>query len=288
MSGMHRDRIRIQRIAQLAAAALFNGYVAGFQKGRIYTGKSKALCVPVLNCYSCPGALCACPVGALQTALGGPERKFPFYVLGFLMLFGVLFGRLVCGMLCPFGLVQDLLHKIPVPKFAVPKKADRPARRIKYVILLAMVVLLPAFAVTKTGVRPPYFCKYICPAGTLAGGVPHLLCNPALRQAAGSLFGWKLAVLLLILAASACIHRPFCRYLCPLGAFYSAFNRFSFYQMRLDKEKCIGCKKCETACPMAVEVTENINSPECIRCGKCKSVCPAQAISSGFRTERKD
>lgn len=287
MSGMHRDRIRIQRIAQAASAALCNGYVLGFQKGRIYTGKSKAVCVPVLNCYSCPGALGACPVGSLQTALGGIERKFPFYALGLLMLFGIMLGRLACGMLCPFGLAQDLLHKIPVPKFAVPKKADRPARRVKYVILLAAVLLLPAFAVTKTGVRPPYFCKYICPAGTLTGGIPHLLASPALRQAAGGLFGWKLAVLLLILAASAVIHRPFCRYLCPLGAFYSAFNRFSFYQMRLDREKCIGCQKCEASCPMAVEVTKDINSPECIRCGKCKSVCPAQAISSGFRTGRK-
>lgn len=282
MSGMHRNRIGTRRIVQLMAAALFNGYAIGFQKGSIYTGKSKAVCVPVLNCYSCPGALGACPVGSLQAVLGGIKSHFPFYVLGMLMLFGVVLGRLVCGFLCPFGLVQNLLHRIPVPKFAMPKKADRPARYIKYIVLLVMVVLLPAFAVTETGIRSPYFCKYICPAGTLAGGVPHLLKNPALRQAAGILFDWKLAVLLIILIASAFLHRPFCRYLCPLGAFYSLFNRFSFYQMRLDKEKCIGCGKCEASCPMAVEVTKDINSRECIRCGKCKSVCPADAISSGF------
>ena len=92
-----------QRAVQLLAAALFNGYAAGFQKGKIFTGSSKAVCVPVLNCYSCPGALGACPIGSLQAALGGIQRRFPFYVLGLLMLFGIVLGRVVCGLLCPFG-----------------------------------------------------------------------------------------------------------------------------------------------------------------------------------------
>ncbi len=290
MSGMHRDRMKgpkrprlsFQRAIQLLAAVLFNGYAAGFRKGRIFTGGSKAFCVPVLNCYSCPGALGACPIGSLQAVLGDRRSGFPFYVLGTLMLFGVVLGRAVCGLLCPFGLVQDLLHKIPVKKVKVPTLIDRPARYTKYMILLVMVVLLPAFAPTETGIVSPYFCKYICPAGTLGGGIPLLLSNPSLRQAAGLLFGWKTLVLAAILIASMVIHRPFCKYLCPLGAFYALFNRFSFYQMRLDGSKCVDCKQCERACPMDVEVTKNINSPECIRCGKCRSICPTGTISSGF------
>ena len=288
---MHRNRVdpqgrkkglSFQRIVQLISAVLVNGYLMGFQKGRIYTGGTKAVCVPVLNCYSCPGALGACPIGSLQSAVGGFNRHFPFYVLGLLMLFGVLLGRAVCGLLCPFGLVQDLLHKLPVPKWTVPKRLDRPVRYLKYAVLLVLVVGLPAFAATETGVTPPYFCKYLCPAGTLGGGIPLLLANPPLRALAGWLFSWKMLVLVIILALSALIHRPFCRYLCPLGAFYSLFNRFSFFQMRLDEDKCIGCKACERSCPMAVEVTKNVNSGECIRCGRCKSVCPTGAISSGF------
>lgn len=266
---------------QLAAAALFNGYAAGFQKGRIFTGGSKALCVPVLNCYSCPGALGACPIGALQTALGA-RHHFPFYVLGTLMLFGVALGRAVCGLLCPFGLIQDLLHKIPVPKLSVPRRLDRPARYLKYVVLAVLVLLLPAILETGTGIVPPLFCKYLCPAGTLEGGIPLLLSDPKLQKAAGALFSWKALVLAVILAASTAIHRPFCKYLCPLGAFYALFNRFSFFQMRLDQSKCVGCGRCEAACPMQVEVTKDINGPECIRCGKCRSVCPAGAVSSGF------
>ncbi len=287
MSGMHRDRLKkgklsFQRRVQLLAAAVVNGYAIGFAKGKIFTGGTKAVCVPVLNCYSCPGALGACPIGSLQAVLGGSSRRFPFYVLGLLMLFGVVLGRLICGLLCPFGLVQDLLFKIPSPKLRVPKKIDKPLRWLKYAVLLVLVVLLPAFAVTDTGVAPPYFCKYLCPAGTLEGGVPLLLANPSLRSLMGALFSWKALVLVVILAACVFIPRAFCRYLCPLGAFYSLFNRFSFYQMKLDKSKCTGCKKCEHACPMAVEVTKGCGGPECIRCGKCRDACPAGAITSGF------
>ncbi len=283
MPGMHRNRIiSRQRVIQLVSAALCNGYAVGFQKGRIFTGGSKAVCVPVLNCYSCPGALGACPIGALQTALG-TKRHFPFYVLGTLMLFGVLLGRAVCGLLCPFGLVQDLLYKLPVPKLRVPRRLDRPARYFKYVVLAVLVVLLPALAVTEAGIASPYFCQYLCPAGTLGGGIPLLLADPMLRQAAGALFRWKVVILVVILAVSAGICRPFCKYLCPLGAFYSVFNRFSFYQMDLDKRKCVDCKQCEKTCPMNVQVTQDINSLECIRCGACKTVCPTGAISSAFK-----
>lgn len=237
MSGMRRNRVAPEQgnggkisfrgIVQLSAAVLFNGYGAGFQKGKLFTGKSKAVCVPVLNCYSCPGALGACPIGALQTVLGG-NHQFPFYVMGFLMLFGIVLGRLVCGFLCPFGLVQDLIHKIPVRKWKVPEKLDKPARRLKYVVLLVLVFLLPAFLVTETGIVEPYFCKYLCPAGTLGGGIAQMIANPALRELAGLLFGWKVLVLVLILAASVLIHRPFCRYLCPLGGFLCCIESVQF------------------------------------------------------------
>lgn len=293
MPGMHRNRLKPRqavqprRVVQLAAAALFNGYALGFQKGKIFTGKSKALCVPVLNCYSCPGALGACPIGSLQSALGAQKGRFPFYILGTLMLFGVLLGRGVCGLLCPFGLVQDLLHKIPLPKWKLPKRIDRPARWLKYLVLAVLVVLLPVLGAAAAGVAPPYFCKYLCPAGTLEGGFPLLTANPSLRQAAGALFSWKVLVLAAILAASVVTYRPFCKYLCPLGALYGLFNRVSFFQLKLDQEKCVGCGKCNAGCPMGVKVTENGNSTECIRCGRCRELCPQKAISIGVHPKSK-
>lgn len=291
-----RKKKNRQLLVQLVSAVFFNGYVIGFQKGKIFSGSTKAICVPVLNCYSCPGALGACPIGSLQAVLN--HRKFPFYVLGSLMLFGVVLGRLVCGFLCPFGLVQDLLNKIPHPrrkKFSgatpghdqersspILTKVDHAARYVKYAVLLFLVILLPAFAPNTDGVFYPWFCKYVCPAGTLEGGIPLVLLRKELRSLAGALFDWKLFVLAAILIWSVFVPRPFCRYFCPLGAFYSLFNKFSLYQMKVDASRCISCHACESVCPMHVKVPNHIDSLECIRCGRCKAVCPTGAIHSGF------
>lgn len=272
----------LRMLVQIMAAALFNGYFIGFAKGKIFTGNTKAVCLPVLNCYSCPGALGSCPIGALQSVLGGNKHNFSFYVLGSIMLFGVLLGRLICGFLCPFGLVQDLLHKIPVPKLKIPKKIDKPLRYFKYGILLFFVFLMPIFLLNKFGIAPPYFCKWICPAGILEGAFPLVIKNESIRAGLGFLFNWKLFVLMAIVIFSMFIYRPFCKYLCPLGGFYGLFNQFAFYRMYVDQSACVNCKKCEQSCPMQVEVLKNINSTECIRCGKCKSICPTQAIHSGF------
>ena len=268
---------------QILFAALTNGYIIGFLKGTIFTGKSKVICVPGLNCYSCPGAVGSCPIGALQSVLGGRKHNFSYYVIGIIMLFGVLFGRFICGFLCPFGLVQDLLHKIPIKKIKIPKQLDRIFRWIKYSLLLFSVILLPIVLTNQFGIAPPYFCQWICPVGTLEGGIPLVTSNEGLQAQLGFLFNWKLGILIVILVLSVLTYRPFCKYLCPLGAFYSLFNKYSFYQMNVDKAKCTGCKACERKCKMNVEVTKNINGLECIRCGECKAVCPSNAIESGFR-----
>jgi polyferredoxin len=276
----------VRLAVQAGFAALLNGYAAGFAKGKIFTGASKGVCVPVLNCYSCPGALGACPIGSLQAVAGGRGKSVSFYVLGFLMLCGLAFGRLLCGFVCPFGFLQDLLAKIPVKRKAVPERIDRPARYIKY-IALAVVLVLPAAVSAAGRAASPYFCKFFCPAGTLEGGLPLLLADGRLRSLAGALFGWKALVLAAVLAGSVLIPRFFCRYFCPLGAFYSLFARFSLYQLKLDASKCIGCGQCEAVCPMAVRVTAGKDGGECIRCGKCRDHCPAEAICMGFEDPRK-
>ena len=286
MPRMHRDRVkrqcRLRLSVQLLATALLNGYAAGFVNRRIFTGKTKLFCVPVLNCYACPGALGACPIGAMQTIAGGKGRSISFYVLGLLMLSGTVLGRLICGILCPFGLIQDLLARIPLRKLTVPRKTDRLLRYVKYAVLAVMVLLLPAAVQNALGTGDPWFCKYLCPAGTLEGGVPMVLLEPRLRSLAGMLFSWKLAVLLIIMMLAVKIPRVFCRYLCPLGAFYALFNRFACYQMQVSQDKCIQCGKCAANCPMQLDVPQEICSGECIRCGKCKAVCPTDAVQSDF------
>ena len=270
-----------RHLIQALAALAHNPHLGNFFMGRIYQGPVKRVCVPGLNCYSCPGAAGACPIGSLQAVIGGRARSVSYYVTGTILLFGVLFGRFICGFFCPFGFVQDLLHKVPSPKLRPPRRLDRALRRGKYASLAA-VLLLPAVLTDGFGIGDPFFCKYVCPAGTLEGGIPLLAANEALRAAAGFLFSWKLGLLLLTLAGAVLLYRPFCKYLCPLGAVYGLLNRFSVYQMSVDQSACIHCGRCEKACKMGVDVTGDINSAECIRCGACKAVCPTGAIRSGF------
>lgn len=263
---------------QAVWALLTNSYLLGFAEGKIYRGKLKNLCVPGLNCYSCPGAVGACPIGAMQAVIGSWNFKFAFYVVGLLIFVGALMGRFVCGWLCPFGLIQDLLHKIPFPRKINTFRGDKLLRKLKYVILLVFVILLPMFAVDIMGQGAPYFCKLICPAGTLEGGIPLVLLNQSMRSALGWLYAWKNALLLITIFLSVLIYRPFCKYICPLGAVYSVFNPITVFRYRVDKEKCTGCKACAKVCKMQVDPTLNANHPECIRCGACKKACPENAI----------
>ncbi len=259
-------------------ALLTNSYLIGFAQGKIYRGKLKNLCVPGLNCYSCPGAVGACPIGAMQAVIGSWNFKFAFYVAGFLVFVGALMGRVACGWLCPFGLIQDLLHKIPFPQKIGAFKGDRLLRKLKYLGLLVFVIRLPMLLVDVMGQCSPYFCKLICPAGTLEGGIPLALLNKSMRNALGWLYAWKNVLLVVTAILSMMIYRPFCKYICPLGAVYSVFNPISVFRYRVDKETCTDCGACAKVCKMQADPAKNANHPECIRCGECKKACPVKAI----------
>ncbi|MBD5560412.1 MAG: 4Fe-4S binding protein [Clostridia bacterium] len=261
---------------------LTNCYLAGFAAGRIYNGPLKQVCVPGLNCYSCPGALFSCPIGAMQAVAGSARYHFSLYAGGFLVLVGAALGRFACGWLCPFGLVQDLIYKIPGIRRLRGFRGDRVLRWLKYVILAVFVILMPLVVVDFTGQGMPAFCKYICPSGTLMGGIPLVSADPALRQAAGPLFSWKLFVLIGLLVLGLFVYRPFCKYLCPLGAVYGACNRVALCHLSWDEQKCIHCGRCYHACKMEVDPTRNAGSCECIRCGDCVRACPRSALSMGI------
>ncbi len=269
----------IRLLVQVFFACITNGFAEGFATGSIYQGAFKRICVPGLNCYSCPGALGSCPLGSLQNSIAGRGKPFPFYVLGFLTVFGIVLGRAVCGFLCPFGLIQELLNKIPFPLKRKALPGDIYFRFVKYVILALFVVILPVFAVNAYGISAPWFCKYICPAGTLEGGLPLVLTDSGIRSSVGILFFIKLAILAAVLIFAVVVYRPFCRYFCPLGAIYGLFNKIALIRMTTDQGKCISCGKCEDACKMGVDPRTNPNSAECIRCGECIRKCPCKAIS---------
>lgn len=272
---------------QAATTLLTNIHIPNLFKGKIYQGNVKTMCVPGLNCYSCPAATSACPIGAFQAVVGSSKFKFTYYITGFFILLGVLLGRFICGFLCPFGWFQDLLHKIPGKKLSTAKL--KPLRYLKYVILVVFVILLPAFVTNSLGMGDPFFCKYICPQGVLEGAIPLALANSGIRAALGHLFTFKFTILALFIILSILFYRPFCKWICPLGAIYSLFNKVSFLKIQVDHEKCVGCQKCSRVCKMDVNVVDTPNHPECIRCGECMKACPTDAICYhyGFSTKKQ-
>ena len=272
---------------QAAATLLTNIHIPNLLKGKIYQGNVKTMCVPGLNCYSCPAATGACPIGAFQAVVGSSKFKFTYYITGFFILLGVLLGRFICGFLCPFGWFQDLLHKIPGKKLSTAKL--KPLRYLKYVILVVFVILLPTFVTNSLGMGDPFFCKYICPQGVLEGAIPLALANSGIRAALGHLFTFKFTILALFIILSILFYRPFCKWICPLGAIYSLFNKVSFLKIQVDHEKCVGCQKCSRVCKMDVNVVDTPNHPECIRCGECMKACPTDAICYhyGFSTKKQ-
>ena len=275
-AGVSHFLARFRGWMQAGATLLTNIHLPNFVKGEIYQGKGKTVCVPGLNCYSCPAASGACPIGSFQAVVGSSKFSFSYYITGFLILLGVLLGRFICGFLCPFGWLQELLHKIPTKKLSTKKL--KPLTYLKYVILAVTVVLLPAIIVNDVGISDPFFCKYLCPQGVLEGAIPLSAVNAGIRAALGSLFTWKLTVLLTVVVLSVLFFRPFCKWICPLGAFYALLNKVSLFQMKVDKNKCVSCGKCARVCKMDVDVTKTPNHTECIRCGMCISTCPTDAV----------
>ena len=259
-----------RKLIQLYAALLFNANLKGFATGRIYQGDTKNACLPGLNCYSCPGAVGACPLGSLQNSLYVSGKSMFYYVFGIIVLFGFLFGRWICGFLCPFGLIQELLHKIPTPKIK-KGRITRVLSYFKYVVLAVFVFVVPLMFAS------PAFCKYICPSGTLEGAIG-LLSNPineGMFSMLGWLFTWKFLLLVLFVLGCVFMYRFFCRFFCPLGALYGLFNKISLVGVKVDQPKCTDCGICVNKCQMDIR---KVGDQECISCGECISVCPTKAI----------
>lgn len=265
-----------RRLIQVYAALLYNANIKGFITGNIYQSETtKYMCVPGLNCYSCPGAVGACPLGSLQNALAESNTRAPYYILGILALFGLMCARTICGFLCPVGLCQELLYKVRTPKL----KKSRVTRVLSYFkyVLLALLIAIPLTYAT-FNIPLPAFCKYICPAGTFEGAVL-LLSNPSntnLFAQLGWQFTFKLSLLVIFIVASMFIFRAFCRFICPLGAIYGFFNRFALIGVCVDKNSCTECGLCVSYCKMDIK---HVGDHECINCGECMPVCPTKAIS---------
>lgn len=280
--------MRGRRLSQLVALLALNPYFLYFSSRSVYQGILKGVCVPGLNCYACPLTVFACPIGSLQHSFallsgrvkGYLARGFGvlLYVLGSVGLVGAVVGRMPCGWICPFGFLQDLLYKVPVPKLRLP----RDVRWGRYVFLLGLVVLVPLLTAES------WFSR-LCPAGALEGGLLFKVAPPRDPLPPTGWFFWlKMGILAFFLLWFVFSKRPFCRAVCPLGALLGACNRFSLYRLRVDEELCDRCGKCRRVCPVDIDIFEDPDSPDCIRCLECREACPRGAIAGGFRESTCD
>jgi ferredoxin-type protein NapH len=217
----------------------------------------------VFHCDACPLAGFACPIGTI--ARFSAAQMLPLLTVGLLVIVGMAVGSLVCGWACPFGFLQDMLAKIPTPKFRLPNWLGLG----RYVVLLTLVIWVPL----QFGQESPLYICSLCPAGGLEASLP----RAGMAASAGEQIYWmspqKAIITGVILVAALFVHRPWCSVLCPLGGLLALFNRFSLFYLRFEASGCSECNLCRSRCKYGVKVDQSINNTSCIRCLEC-TACP--------------
>ncbi|MEZ5492633.1 MAG: 4Fe-4S binding protein [Gammaproteobacteria bacterium] len=161
----------------------------------------------------------------------------------------LLWGRIFCSSLCPFGALQDFLTRIVPKRFQrdVPRKIHDKAIYIKYGILaliLGLTVVAPNVSIF----------QYFEPFGTIFFFSQSVLL-------------W--VILIAFLISSSVVKRFYCRYACPLGAALGVVSLISPFKIKR-VEQCSICKVCEHACPTGAIRGPNIDFKECVRCDLCE------------------
>lgn len=230
-----------------------------------------SVCSPVFHCYSCPLALFACPIGVLANF--SALHLIPFVAVGTLLAIGAVAGSFVCGWVCPFGFIQDLIARLPTRKFELPGWAGYG----RYAVLLFLVLLIPYFFGEE---HPLFFCR-VCPAGALEAALPHT----ASTAIAGTGIAWpsatKAIVLGVVMFAMFFTWRPWCTALCPLGAIYGLCNRVSLVFLKFQPESCNDCDLCRRLCRYHGPSERRGDDQRCIRCLDCTR-CTAVTLSHVF------
>ncbi len=187
-----------------------------------------------------------------------------FVVLGIIFVMSIIAGPLVCSYMCPLGSIQEwfggLGRKIFKKRYNhfVPLRLDKILRYLRYLVLI-WVVYLTTMSLRLVFLEvDPYFAlfNFWSSEATLGG----------------------LFVLGVTLLLSLFVERPWCKYACPFGALIGLTNLFSILSIRRNKTTCVDCKRCDTVCPMNIEVSKKkvVRDHQCIRCFACTSEvsCP--------------
>ncbi|MBQ9635679.1 MAG: 4Fe-4S binding protein [Acidaminococcaceae bacterium] len=261
-----------RRLAQLCSAILYNCNLISDIPAKYINSE---FCVPGLNCRYCPASVAGCPLNFMQRLFAEGLENLPIRILCWLLLLALAFGRLICGWLCPFGLVQDLLDKIPTPKIQKSEWTRR-LSYLKYILFAVFVVAVP-FGFYLGGKRVLAFCQYVCPNMPFSNFFMTLATGGTIRPY--MIYNYRFLILAAVILLSVFMFRPFCRFICPLGAFYGLFNKVALLSVKVDDEKCVHCNACLRTCKMDIK---KVGDHECISCGECKQACKFGAIHFGM------
>ena len=268
--------LQIKRyLTQVVVAFLYNSKPFVKLEGKKLAVPVQDVCVPGLNCMHCRYSLAGCPLGIAQKAMRGGWESVAWQVWGILVLIALIFGRMICGWACPIGFFQELLHKVPVPKIN-KNKFTRKLANLKYIVGVVLVLAIPYYTGHYTSNGISSFCATICPGLLLEAAILPKVLNGQWSALTSLFYNARFYWLLFLIITMLVVYRPFCRFLCPLGAVYGLFNKFSLMGIKVDKHKCVHCKVCRKVCKMDVKIA---GDRECISCGECLDKCPTKAIS---------
>lgn len=293
-----------RKITQFCCFLLLNAVVFGLGPWPVI--------LPILGTLGTPTKTVLEAFGTLQWMLF--ELLIPFLALASIILIAVLVSRSLCGWVCPFGFVQDLLVYVKKRHTRVSPRTHESMIKVKYLVLAVTLFISGTLAISVAAgagqsykaalgedfARAPF--NALSPADTLFAVLPRIVLEarygiPTIMEAGTVVNGilsaplllWvRLAIMIGIIVLAVYIPRSWCRYFCPNGALMGLLGHFSFLGLKRDPVKCtkVGCRLCVEVCPMMVPILdlpwEKFNDPDCIYCLKCVEACSTKAIRPKF------
>ncbi|MCX7770232.1 MAG: 4Fe-4S binding protein [Proteobacteria bacterium] len=250
-----------RKIIQIVSLISLNSYIKGFINRVNYGGALKRVCIPVINCWSCPSALTGCPIGAIEVYV--KSGQIPFIPLLYIIVPGLLLGRFFCGFICPAGFIQELIFRLKTKKLKLNNG-------FTFLPILSLVFGVIIFSYVFSNA---WFSRYLCPMGTLQASIPWVILDEGVRSNIGGVFVFKIFFLIFVALFSVFIYRFFCRTLCPLGFILGIFNKIAFLKIKYDRANCDLCEGCKDVCPVDLKIPEEVNNFKCIRCMNCVNIC---------------
>ncbi len=250
-----------RRIIQLISLISLNSYFKGFINRINYGGSLKKICIPVINCWSCPSALTGCPIGAIEVYV--KSGQIPYVPILYILVPGALLGRFFCGFICPAGFLQELLFRFKTKKFKIN-------RNLSYLPVFSLIFSVIIFSYLSS---QAWFSRYLCPIGTIQASIPWVILDEGIRNNIGGVFIYKIFFLIFLILMCIFVFRFFCRVLCPLGFVLGVFNKVAFLKIRYFGENCDRCTNCKDICPVELKIPEEVNNFQCIRCMNCVNIC---------------